>query len=144
SSHKSARCRPRKRRWSGRAVWKSTRFYAILDPREKMMKSGSAGHLASALQQKEGELLAQWLKQQLSDTTLRADLLKESELKEQSRQFLTLLQKGAQSGKFDDIGGAEWTEVRDFLGDLSRTRAQQGFSPSETATFIFSLKQPLF
>jgi len=30
------------------------------------------------------------------------------------------------------------------LGDMSRSRALQGFSPRETATFIFSLKQPLF
>jgi rsbT co-antagonist protein RsbR len=108
------------------------------------MKSGSAGHLAGALQQHESELLAEWLKLQLSDTTLRADLMKESELKEQSRQFLSLLQKGAQSGKLDDVNGAEWGAVRDFLGELSRTRAQQGFSPTETASFIFSLKQPVF
>ena len=31
-----------------------------------------------------------------------------------------------------------------MLGDLSRSRALAGFSPSETATFVFSLKQPLF
>ena len=31
-----------------------------------------------------------------------------------------------------------------MLSDLSRARAAQGFSPSETATFVFSLKQPLF
>ena len=31
-----------------------------------------------------------------------------------------------------------------MLADLSETRARQGFTPSETATFVFSLKQPLF
>jgi rsbT co-antagonist protein RsbR len=31
-----------------------------------------------------------------------------------------------------------------LLEDLSRDRAVQGFSPTETATFIFSLKEPLF
>jgi rsbT co-antagonist protein RsbR len=31
-----------------------------------------------------------------------------------------------------------------MLGGVSRSRAMQGFSPSETATFVFSLKQPLF
>jgi rsbT co-antagonist protein RsbR len=34
--------------------------------------------------------------------------------------------------------------VRDFLAGVSRSRATQGFTPSETATFIFSVKQPLF
>jgi rsbT co-antagonist protein RsbR len=31
-----------------------------------------------------------------------------------------------------------------MLADVSRSRALQGFSPTETATFIFSLKEPLF
>ena len=43
-----------------------------------------------------------------------------------------------------DPDQAEWSGVRDLLGDLSRARARQGYSPSETATFVFSLKQPLF
>jgi rsbT co-antagonist protein RsbR len=34
--------------------------------------------------------------------------------------------------------------VRDLLTDISRVRASKGFSPTETATFVFSLKQPLF
>ena len=43
-----------------------------------------------------------------------------------------------------DPDQAEWSGVRELLGDISRARARQGFSPSETATFVFSLKQPLF
>jgi len=31
-----------------------------------------------------------------------------------------------------------------LLGSISRSRALQGFTPSETATFIFSMKEPLF
>jgi len=31
-----------------------------------------------------------------------------------------------------------------MLGEISRSRAQQGFTPSETAMFVFSLKRPLF
>jgi rsbT co-antagonist protein RsbR len=34
--------------------------------------------------------------------------------------------------------------VRDILQRVSFTRAQQGFTPSETATFVLSLKKPLF
>jgi rsbT co-antagonist protein RsbR len=37
-----------------------------------------------------------------------------------------------------------WKPVKDLLGEISRSRATQGFSPSETAMFVFSLKQPLF
>ena len=42
-----------------------------------------------------------------------------------------------------DIHTAGWAEVRDLLGEISRDRARQGFTPSETAIFIFSLKEPL-
>jgi rsbT co-antagonist protein RsbR len=31
-----------------------------------------------------------------------------------------------------------------MLNEISSSRAQQGFTPSETATFVFSLKRPLF
>jgi rsbT co-antagonist protein RsbR len=34
--------------------------------------------------------------------------------------------------------------MRELLGDLSRTRARLGFSPIDTAMFVFSLKQSLF
>jgi rsbT co-antagonist protein RsbR len=49
-----------------------------------------------------------------------------------------------QSGKTSDIYAAEWADVRSFLDDLSRTRVLAGFSSDETATFIFSLKKPVF
>jgi len=34
--------------------------------------------------------------------------------------------------------------LREFLANVSRSRSLQGFSPSETANFIFSFKKPLF
>jgi rsbT co-antagonist protein RsbR len=40
--------------------------------------------------------------------------------------------------------GASWEGVRGQLEELSRSRVTDGYSPSETATFVFSLKQPLF
>ena len=55
---------------------------------------------------------------------------------------LAALQAAASRG--DDINAEGWSEVREILADLSRSRALAGFSPSETATFVLSLKQPLF
>jgi rsbT co-antagonist protein RsbR len=40
--------------------------------------------------------------------------------------------------------GPEWARVKEFLSGLSARRAKGGYSPSETASFIFSLKQPVF
>jgi rsbT co-antagonist protein RsbR len=93
----------------------------------------------------EKELLPEWIERQLSARALRRDLMNESELREQSRRFLGLLRAGLESTNgTGDVGGPEWNEVRELLADISRSRAKQGFTPSETATFVFSLKQPLF
>src|SRR5262245_3602125 len=76
---------------------------------------------------------------------MRRDLISEPELREQSRRFL-----GALSAALSTVNSGidptrpEWSEVRGLLGDVSRGRARLGFSPSDTATFVFSLKQPLF
>jgi rsbT co-antagonist protein RsbR len=99
--------------------------------------------LRKIILQSQKELLAEWVQTQLSATTLRSDLMKESELRDQSREFLSLLQAAIESGS-TQTDGPSWAPVRDFLARVSRTRALKGFSPSETATFVLSLKQPLF
>jgi rsbT co-antagonist protein RsbR len=94
---------------------------------------------------RESDLLADWMREQLAATTLRGDLMRESELREQSRQLLNLMIRAAsQQPSLNDIAAPAWDDTREFLSSVSRSRAHQGFTPSETATFIFSLKQPLF
>ena len=94
---------------------------------------------------RESDLLADWMREQLAAVTLRGDLMRESELREQSRQFLNLVVRAAsQQPALNDVDAPAWDEAREFLSSVSRSRAHQGFTPSETATFIFSLKQPLF
>ncbi len=92
----------------------------------------------------ESDLLTEWVRYQLAAVTVRGDLMKETELREQSRGFLDALRRGLESGDVADIRGQAWTAVRERLDEVSRARARVGFSPSETATFVFSLKQPLF
>jgi rsbT co-antagonist protein RsbR len=109
------------------------------------MNQKGKSRIHEIISRRESDLLADWMREQLSATTLRGDLMKESELREQSRQFLKLLVRAtAQGASLDDIKASAWEETREFLSGVSRTRARQGFSPSETAIFIFSLKQPLF
>ena len=91
----------------------------------------------------EQEVLNEWVQLQLAAVTLRSDLTSERELREQSREFIALLRQAAASGAYASSSDA-WTSVREFLSNLSRSRAHQGYSPSETATFVLSLKQPLF
>jgi rsbT co-antagonist protein RsbR len=97
-----------------------------------------------ALSKSGNDLLAEWIAAQVAADSARPDLMKESELREQSREFLSLVQEAAHGGELRNIGGSSWSAVKDFLGTISRSRALQGFSPSETATFVLSLKQPVF
>jgi len=95
------------------------------------------------LKANEADLLDEWLREQLS--AFRAgSRISESDLRSQSREFLNLLQQATQGGNIADVQGPSYGRVRDLLGDVSRSRGLQGFSPSETAMFVFSLKRPLF
>jgi rsbT co-antagonist protein RsbR len=68
----------------------------------------------------------------------------EQELHAQTHEFLRLLQEAAQAGGVGDINRAEWTQVREFLERVSRSRAMLGINAEQTATFIFSFKKPFF
>ena len=106
------------------------------------MAAGQALQQIIAKSQK--ELLAEWLQSQLSSDSSRSDLMKESERREQCREFLALLQDAVRSGGLENLDGPAGAPLREFLAAISRSRALQGFSPAETATFVFSLKQPMF
>ena len=99
--------------------------------------------IAEVLERNEAEILSDWMKEQATALTQRPDLMKESELRQQSTKFLKLFRE-AIAGNNLDIQQPIWGPVREFIGEVSRSRAIQGFSPSETATFVLSLKQPLF
>ena len=66
------------------------------------------------------------------------------ELDAQVREFWKLLLVAIEAGEPRDLQGREWADIRNFLEDFSRDRVLKGFSSTETATFIFSLKRPLF
>ena len=98
-------------------------------------------NLGSIISQHRDSILGGWLRDMLG-TTRRSDLMKEVELQTQCNQFLGLLaQATSQSG---NVQSAAYDPLRDMLTDVSRTRAIQGFSARETATFVLSIKQPLF
>lgn len=92
----------------------------------------------------EQELLIEWINLQLGATTLRSDLMKESELRSQSREFLSLFRQALATRSAFSPASPDWAAVCDFLSGISRSRALTGFSAAETAVFVMSLKQPLF
>jgi rsbT co-antagonist protein RsbR len=93
----------------------------------------------------ERELLADWIAALAASGGPRRSGMNEEELRRHAERFLPLLRDALRvSGGTGDLGAPAWAQVRQMLSDISRARAQQGSTPSETATFVFSLKQPLF
>jgi rsbT co-antagonist protein RsbR len=101
--------------------------------------------IESVLRERRGEVLDAWVKAQLAADGVRTDLISESELQVESDRFLAALGEALGEGSADaDITDSGWSGVRELLTDLSHSRAGRGFTPTETATFVFSLKKPLF
>jgi rsbT co-antagonist protein RsbR len=97
---------------------------------------------SEVLRKYEAELLEDWQKELAAakfDSRITA-----SELQTEAREFMTLLQKAAAAGSLTDLDAPAWTPVKDFLENLSRSRAVQGFTSEQTARFIFSFKRPFF
>jgi rsbT co-antagonist protein RsbR len=106
------------------------------------VNTNGKSQLPAILKKDETQLLTDWLSEQTAG--FQQDQLNGGELREQSKEFLRLLSEAAQNGNLFDGELPEWRRVREMLAGVSRSRAQQGFTPSETATFVFSLKRPLF
>jgi rsbT co-antagonist protein RsbR len=99
--------------------------------------------LSAIINDRPEEVLQQWLQLQISEDTFRPELINEAQLREQSRTFLSLFRAAVEDSVTLDINAPQWEDVRHFLAELASSRSRQGFSPSETATFVLSLKQPL-
>ncbi len=94
--------------------------------------------LEAILNNDDGTLASEWL------ADLRRTGRPDPQLAEQAQQFLNGLTSAVRSGNLSDLSTPEWNGVKAFLTNLSRQRAEDGFTPSETAAFVFSIKQPLF
>jgi len=98
--------------------------------------------LPEILQHHQASLVTDWLKRQREVLGHRAG--NEREDRELAERLLKALGEVTRGGAVTDTDQGEWAGVRELLGDFSRERARQGYSPAETAMFVFSLKQPLF
>jgi rsbT co-antagonist protein RsbR len=106
------------------------------------MADDKSAVLLGILRDRGDAILQGWVQSQQRDLSARNNLLKTGELEQQSRDFLGVLGPALERG--GDVSSESWAPVRDFLSGLSRGRARQGFTPAETATFVLSIKQPLF
>ncbi len=98
--------------------------------------------LSEVLARHEDKILAEWM-QEMSGSVRRSDLIKDADLRAQCSQLIRLMKQATEAAGANFQSPA-FDRMRETLDEISRSRGQQGFKPAETATFIFSLKPPLF
>lgn len=98
--------------------------------------------LAQLLADQEASILKDWLETLSTGGQLQSGRIREPELRTQCISFLQGL-KTALAQDSNDTAAPAFAPVKQLLADISKSRAIQGFSPTETAMFVFSLKQSL-
>lgn len=107
------------------------------------MSTETSSQLARIIIDHHDSLLEGWITGMLS-LLVRRDKAAEEATRQQASRFLPLLAETIKTGQIQDIEAANWTDTLQLLTEISQARVRQGFSPIETAMFIFSLKEPLF
>jgi rsbT co-antagonist protein RsbR len=100
------------------------------------MSGGSDGtHLPKLLKSRRKAVLGRWV--ELAGERMRGRIT-EDELTAELGELYGLIDRAVGGGDEEAAG-----ELRAVLAEMSRSRARQGFSPTETATSVFALKQAL-
>ena len=97
--------------------------------------------LAEVIANRQNEITSKWLELQ---TTGRRTASDAQDTAQRSRELMSALAEALREDSSGDTNGPAWRPIRDLLGDFSESRSRAGYSPSETASFVFSLKQPIF
>ncbi len=105
--------------------------------------SEKCSQLARVISTYQDELLEGWSKGVTARLAQRNKSL-ETEVRQQANQFLPLLASTLNATSSIDVDAPAWSEVRQLINEISNSRVRQGFSSTDTASFIFSLKEPLF
>lgn len=105
------------------------------------MAKSPASPLAGILSEFARPIVADWVARLRAHPDARVSA---SELESQCESVVARLAQACRDGNPTDIHAPSFEPLRDVLSDLSRTRAMAGFSSVETATFVLSLKSPIF
>lgn len=106
------------------------------------MSMDGAEVLSQTVTQDEAAILEAWLAALREGASLQSGRLRDAELQTQSKTVLGQFQDALQSGLDADAGS--YASLRETLSEISRSRAIQGFTPTDTANFVFALKEPIF
>jgi rsbT co-antagonist protein RsbR len=99
--------------------------------------------IVKVLQKKKKQILEEWINGQITDAGLRESLISNDELREQSNELLNALLDNLSNNNINDPQSSDFEAVHEILSGISISRARQGFSPTETGIYVFSLREAL-
>jgi rsbT co-antagonist protein RsbR len=106
-----------------------------------IMTPSSPALIGDILSRHSDEILSEWLVLLRNRSNHRVSA---RALEAQCAGLLQRLAEAASRASTTSLEDEAFGPILDMIADISRSRAAQGFSPSETAAFLFSLKEPLF
>jgi rsbT co-antagonist protein RsbR len=112
-------------------------------PQKGVLMSADRSHVVDIIKANEAEVLADWLADLKASGWGNDGRVSEAEVQSRAREMLKLLPAAVRGGT-TDLNAADAAPLRDFLATLSRALAEKGFTSDQTATFVFSLKKPVF
>jgi len=104
--------------------------------------------VAEILEARQSELLVTWLEQIRGGTgtpTLKGtlELMTEAQFRTEAADLLQSLAAALGRGEYEDITQGESSELAAMLRHIGSSRAEQGSTPTETATLVLALKDSL-
>ena len=99
--------------------------------------------IVKVLQKKKKQILEDWINGQITDAGLRESLMSNDELREQSNELLNALLNNLTESNISDPQSSDFEPVHEILSGISISRERQGFSPTETGIYVFSLRDAL-
>ncbi|MBN2010495.1 STAS domain-containing protein [candidate division KSB1 bacterium] len=94
------------------------------------------------LKSKQTDILDLWKKHLFTKSKQLIELIGLDNLNQRTTNFLTQFIDALSIG--DDISQENYKRTREFLSDLSQEMTQKNLTPSETAMFVFSVKDAIF
>ena len=100
--------------------------------------------LVGLLSDRDTELLDDWLREAGANAARATDNSRAG-MRVEAKELLAALRLALAAGEnSEDISATGWTELRQVLEALSRSRAAQGQSAGDTSMFVLAFKRPVF
>jgi rsbT co-antagonist protein RsbR len=105
---------------------------------------GNGSPISEILSRDSKPFLEDWMRNINRSSQSGTGSMSQSVLQQQCMNFYSSFRTASDKAGGSGVDDPRWKELKEQLSEISRSRAVQGFTPTETATFVFSFKEPLF